>query len=46
MNLIICTSPLQMLIAERIIKQYSREHFEFLLITDIINNKYLHYFNQ
>lgn len=43
MNLIISTSPLQMLIAERIIEQYPSEQFECVIISNIYNEKFDYY---
>lgn len=46
MNLIICTTPLQMLIAEKIIKKFHSEKFYLLIITPCKNDKYLFYYNR
>lgn len=43
MNLIICTSPLQVLIAERIIELYPEEQFYGVMFTQTQNDKFIHY---
>lgn len=45
-NLIICGSPLQMLIAEKIIEQNPNEKFYFVLISFTKNDKFTHYFQR
>jgi len=46
MNLIICTSPLQILIAEKIIERHSNEAFFSVVIADTFNAKYLQYYER
>lgn len=43
MNLIICCTPLQVLIAEKIIEQYPNEHFFGLMLAPLMNDKYQYY---
>lgn len=43
MNLIICTTPLQVLIAEKIIELYSNENFYGIMLIPIENEKYENY---
>lgn len=46
-SLIMCTTPLQMLIAEKIIEMNSSEKFDLILIVNgEINNKFKKYFNR
>lgn len=45
-NLIICSSPLQVLIAERIINLYAGERFFGVMLCHFINNKYDYYFQR
>lgn len=42
-NLIVCSTPLHMLIAEKIINMHPSEEFDLLLITDAFNEKYNFY---
>ncbi len=46
MNLIICTSPLQILIARKIIDLYPEKQFFGLLITKHKNDKFCYYYNK
>lgn len=46
MNLIICTTPFQMLMAEKILDLYKEEDFELHLFCNVMNKKYNHYFNR
>lgn len=46
MNLIICTSPLQVLIAERIIAAHPNESFYGVMITRSMNSKYAYYYRK
>lgn len=46
MNLIVCTTPFQMLIAEKIIELYTDEDFELHLFCNVKNEKYTHYFDR
>ncbi|MFC0308283.1 glycosyltransferase family 52 [Gallibacterium trehalosifermentans] len=46
MNLIICTTPFQMLLAEKIIDVYIEEEFFLVVITDNMNDKYQYYYNK
>lgn len=46
MNLIICCTPLQILIAEKIIELHPNERFHGLVITPILSNKYQYYFDK
>lgn len=46
MNLIICATPLHMLIAKRIIEQYPQEEFYLLTYLDRLNSKTLYYHKQ
>lgn len=46
MNLIICCTPLQVLIAEKIVELYPDEKFYGLMITPIFNEKYKYYFKR
>lgn len=45
-SLVICLTPLQMLIAEKIIEKNSNEKFDLLVISLFDNEKYRHYFNR
>ncbi|MCJ8343567.1 MAG: glycosyltransferase family 52 protein [Cetobacterium sp.] len=45
-NLILCATPLQVLIAERIIEKHPGESFSLIMITYDKNEKYLYYFNR
>lgn len=45
-NLIICTTPLQMLIANQIVKKNKNSNFDFLLIALDSNSKYDYYFSK
>lgn len=45
-NLILCATPLQVLIAEKIIEKYPNESFSLIMITYSKNEKYLYYFNR
>lgn len=45
-NLIICTTPLQMMIADKIIELKPDESFDLLVIAQQDNEKYEYYFNQ
>lgn len=45
-NIIICTTPLQMLIAHKIIKTKADESFDLLVIAQQDNEKYRYYFNR
>lgn len=45
-NIIICTTPLQMLIAHKIIKIKADESFDLLVIAQHDNEKYRYYFNR
>lgn len=45
-NLILCATPLQVLIAEKIIEKYPSESFSLIMITYSKNEKYLYYFNR
>lgn len=44
-NLIICTSPLQVFIANRIMQEFPDEGVDFILLSKINNEKYQYYFN-
>ncbi|MDP8171180.1 glycosyltransferase family 52 [Pasteurella skyensis] len=46
MNLIICQTPLQVLIAEKIIEKYPKEIFYGLLLDGIKNDKYQYYYQR
>lgn len=46
MNLIICCTPLQVLIAEKIIDLYPNENFHGVLFSPIHNEKYQYYFTR
>lgn len=46
MNLIICCTPLQVLIAEKIIDLYPNEKFYGILIYPEKNSKYIYYYNR
>ncbi|MDY4279997.1 MAG: glycosyltransferase family 52 [[Pasteurella] mairii] len=46
MNLIICTTPFQMLIAEKIIHYYPNRKFHLFVITHNYNDKYIYYYNR
>lgn len=43
MNLIVCCTPLQVLIAEKIIELYPNEDFYGLMLAPFMNNKYYYY---
>ncbi|WP_028859964.1 glycosyltransferase family 52 [Psychrobacter phenylpyruvicus] len=45
-NLLMCATPLQMLIAERIIRIYPHEDFKLLLLVLSDNDKYRYYYNR
>lgn len=45
-SLLLCTTPLQMLIAEQIIKINSHDEFDLLVINPTRNDKYNYYFNR
>lgn len=45
-NLIVCSTPLHMLIAEKIFNLYPDDHFDLLIITDTINDKYKFYMDR
>lgn len=46
MNLIVCCTPLQVLIAEKIIDLYPDEKFYGLMLAPLINNKYDYYYKR
>ena len=46
MNIIICTTPFQMLIAENILELYKNEDFFLIVITPNKNIKYRYYYNK
>lgn len=46
MNLIVCTTPLQVLIAERVMELYPNEEFYGVMITPFNNEKYKHYYQR
>lgn len=46
MNLIICCTPLQVLIAEKIIEQYPNEHFLGLMLAPLMNDKHQYYYER
>lgn len=46
MNLIVCCTPLQVLIAEKIIELHPDEEFYGVMITPVFNNKYQYYFKK
>ncbi|MBV6544590.1 hypothetical protein HT668_05040, partial [Ursidibacter maritimus] len=46
MNLIIVTTPFQMMIAEKIIKIYSSENFHLIVLTSYDNCKYRYYYER
>ncbi|MCK3654801.1 hypothetical protein A4G19_03185 [Pasteurellaceae bacterium Macca] len=46
MNLIICTTPLQMLVAERIIIKNNLRSVVFIVISNVKNEKFIHYYNR
>lgn len=45
-SLIMCTTPLQMLIAEKIIELNSDKKFDLLVLVSNDNNKYAYYYNK
>lgn len=46
MNLIICTTPLQVLIATRIIAKFPQEHFVSVMLVSNINDKQQNYYDK
>lgn len=46
MNLIVCCTPLQVLIAEKIISLYPDEDFYGVIITPVLNEKYKYYYKR
>lgn len=46
MNLIICTTPLQVLIAEKIIEKNKNVDFYFILLSAVNNGKYKYYYQR
>lgn len=46
MNLIVCCTPLQVLIAEKIIEYYPNEQFFGLMLAPLMNDKYQHYYDR
>ncbi|MCT8574420.1 hypothetical protein KZ319_08270, partial [Glaesserella parasuis] len=46
MNLIICTTPFQVLLAEKIVEMNPNEEYIFRFISNIKNNKTDYYFNR
>lgn len=46
MNLIVCTTPFQMLIAEKIINFYPNRKFHLFVISHNHNDKYIFYYNR
>ena len=46
MNLIICTSPFQMLLAEKIIELNKNEKFYIIVFSPLKNDKYIYYSNR
>lgn len=45
-NVIVCWTPLQMSIAEKIIEQHPNEKFHFILFSYVKNNRFDYYFNR
>lgn len=45
-NVIICFTPLQMVIAEKIIAHHPNEKFSFILFSNVKNERFDYYFNQ
>ncbi|MDO7463457.1 glycosyltransferase family 52 [Acinetobacter baumannii] len=45
-SLIVCSTPLHMLIAERIVDLYPNDRFDLLIVTDTINEKYKFYMDR